>query len=277
MIRAAAGCLVGAALLLLCRPLRTTRREPFGTRGAVPDGEGASHDPLPRTGHPRAVTATLAGAVAAAGVLAGPVASGLVAVVGWAALARVAASRRAAAKAAEAGAEVELLATLAAELRAGRPPLAALAAADVPLDPALAGVMAQARGAAAFGGDVAAALRRAAPARTGILGLAAGWQVSERAGAPLAEVLGQVEREVRAQLALSRSADAELAGARATGALLAGLPVLGLGLGHVMGAAPLHILLHTAAGAVCAAGGAVLELAGLAWVTRLTDNASRAP
>lgn len=276
MTRAAAGLLLGAALLLLCRPAGIARRRDLRKRAAVACS-GAGTGPVRRAGHSGGVRAALAGMVAGAGLLAGPVAAALVAVIGWAALARAAASRRAKVKASEAGAEVELLATLAAELRAGRPPLAALTAAALPLDPPLAAVMAQGRGAAAFGGDVAAALRRAAPARTGILGLAAGWQVSYRAGAPLADVLSQVEREVRAQLALSRAAEAELAGARATGALLAGLPLLGLGLGHAMGAAPLQVLLHTAVGATCAAGGVVLDLAGLAWVTRLTDNALRGP
>lgn len=210
----------------------------------------------------------------AATVLGGPVAGVAGAVVaamvrrglGTARATRVAASRR--------SAEVELLAALASDLRAGRHPALALGALDVAAGGALHATLTEARAALALGGDVGAALRRGAHDAGSAIGrLAAAWQVSEGSGAPLADLLSRVEADVRAVARLHQSADVELAGARATGALLAALPLLGVVLGQAMGAAPVHALLHTPLGAGCVLSGLILEVAGLVWIGRLTRNA----
>lgn len=101
--------------------------------------------------------------------------------------------------------------------------------------------------------------------------------LSERTGAPLAELLERVEGQHRQTIRAGTRAGAEAAGATATAAILAALPVAGLGLGAMLGADPLRVLLHTPLGAVCAVGGIVCQLAGVTWVVRLTTPRSVPP
>ena len=63
--------------------------------------------------------------------------------------------------------------------------------------------------------------------------------------------------------------EAGLAGARATATVLAGLPVLGVGLGQLMGAAPLGILLAGGLGGIMLVVGTALVCAGLLWTDRI--------
>jgi tight adherence protein B len=58
--------------------------------------------------------------------------------------------------------------------------------------------------------------------------------------------------------------------------MLAGLPVLGLLLGTALGADPLHVVLHSAAGLGCLVVGVVLEGAGLWWALRIVRGAEAA-
>ena len=158
---------------------------------------------------------------------------------------------------------------LAAELRAGILPRHAIEALadDAPsLRPAAA--------AAAHGGDVVAALRAASaePGASALADLAGAWQVAERAGAPLADVLDRVATAVRDDAEVDRDVQAEAAPARATGRLMAVLPVLGLSLGAGMGADPVHVLTGTVLGASCLAGGVLLACAGVAWVDRIVAS-----
>ncbi len=209
----------------------------------------------------------------AAAVIAGPVAA-LITAVSTALVAHRWRSARAVTEAAAAGAAgAESLTALAAELRAGRDPAAAFAGLDIPAGTRFAAAVRSARAAAALGADPGAALRQGASADGLLDRWAIAWQISDTTGASLADVVEQVAMEARTSVAAQRRADAEVAGARATGGLLAGLPLLGLGLGQAMGAHPLHVLLRTPAGALCSAGGLALEVAGLAWLNRLTRAA----
>lgn len=170
---------------------------------------------------------------------------------------------------------VELCAAVSGELRAGRQPdVALLSAGEVivrGLQEAGSTVLASAR----FGGDVPAALRRAgaAPGASGLLGVAACWQVSVEGGAGLADGLDRVAGALRAERDQKEDLRAQLAGPRSTAAVLALLPAFGLLLGSAMGADPLRVLLHTPAGWCCLVAGGLLEWAGLAWVARLVRNA----
>lgn len=221
----------------------------------------------------RSVLVVGACGVVVAGV-AGPVA-GLLATVCSAVLGEGLRARRAAAAAlARRSAELELLSALAAELRAGRHPAAALAAVPAPADAGLESALAAARATAALGGDVGASLRRGATS-SALAKLAAAWQLSEDCGAPLADLLAQVATDLRSTVELHRTADVELTGARATGLVLAVLPLLGVALGAAMGANPMKVLLHSSAGAGLVVAGLVFETAGLAWVRRLTNGARR--
>ncbi|WP_286260182.1 type II secretion system F family protein [Streptomyces graminofaciens] len=172
---------------------------------------------------------------------------------------------------------IALCTTLAGEVRAGRQPGEALlrAAQDSDgLGEARAVVLAAAR----FGGDVPGALADAArqPGAEGLLGLAACWRVAVDRGAGLAAGLDRLEGALRAERDQRADLRAQLAGARSTAVMLAGLPVLGLLLGTALGADPLHVVLHSAAGMGCLLVGAVLEGAGLWWVLRIVRGAEAA-
>lgn len=183
---------------------------------------------------------------------------------------RLRAGERERARARRADEVIAWCAAVAGELRAGRQPGRALVAAtrgSVALGAATAPVVA----AAAYGGDVPGALREAAgePGAEGLAGVAACWQVAVDGGAGLASGLERLEGVLRAEREQQESLRSELAGPRATVLLLACLPALGLVLGTAMGASPLKVLLHSAAGFGCLAVAAVLEAAGVWWAARI--------
>lgn len=97
-------------------------------------------------------------------------------------------------------------------------------------------------------------------------------RLSDRTGAPLADLLERLETHHRALLRLDGTAHAQAAGARLTALLLIALPPFALGLGHMIGADPLGVLLHTGVGLVCTASAVVLQLGGLAWTDRLSRS-----
>lgn len=167
---------------------------------------------------------------------------------------------------------IELCTGVAGELRCGRMPAdALLSAGGDRLGPEGAALLAAAR----FGGDVPAALHRAArlPGADGLRGAAACWQVATDGGAGLADGLDRVADALRAERDQRFELRAQLAGPRSTALVLALLPVFGLMLGTAMGAEPLRVLLHSPVGLACLVAGALFEGAGLAWVARLVRAA----
>jgi tight adherence protein B len=210
------------------------------------------------------------------------------------------------AEAAERATTLEAVATLAAELRAGQQPAAALGAAAAAATGRPADILAEAAATARLGGSVPEVLRTAraagsadrhaggpgprpegpaaerSPVTTdgepatsaGPFGwLAAAWQLSATTGAGLAEVLDDVAQTARARRQHQREIAALLAGQRATAALLAGLPVFGLGLGAAMGLHPLVVILSTPLGEAMLLLGVMLELVGLGWTDRIVRSA----
>jgi tight adherence protein B len=160
---------------------------------------------------------------------------------------------------------LDALSSLAADLRAGLPPVAAQAAVtDRPEahDPAPS---------QPTSGSSPAAWP------SGRLGEVAGatFRLAEQTGAPLADLLERVEADARTMDRAIVAAAAQAAGARATAFMLTGLPVGGIGLGYGLGVDPLHVLLRTPIGAACAMGALGLQVAGLIWADRLTDVAAR--
>jgi tight adherence protein B len=184
--------------------------------------------------------AALAAAAAAAG--AGPVAAVLGAVYGGGSAVAIGRWRRTSRRVAAETASLDTVAELAADLRAGAAPASVLSAAE----PVLAATPAE------FGAVLAA------------------WQVSERTGAPLADVLDRVEAQLRQERQLRLAAAAHRAGTRATALLLAVLPIGGVGLGYGIGADPLDVLFHTPLGAACAIAACVLQVGGVLWTERLS-------
>jgi tight adherence protein B len=165
---------------------------------------------------------------------------------------------------------VQSLSALAAELHSGQPPPAALAyaAGEPPCWPA-------ALAAAEAGDDIAAGLRRDAREHPALAGLAACWQVGESTGAGLAEAVDRLARAARLDEETRSQLAAHLAGPRATARVLAGLPVVGIGLGVMLGADPLAWLLGTPLGWCCLALGVLLSAAGMAWTGAIVRGVER--
>lgn len=129
-----------------------------------------------------------------------------------------------------------------------------------------------------LGGSAADGLRSSAPVdgSDGLAGnlarIADAWAVSDRHGLALAELLAAARTDLAARMRIRARTDAGLAGARATATVLAGLPLLGVGLGQLMGAAPVAILLSGGLGGVLLVAGAVLACAGLLWTDRIAER-----
>ncbi|MDQ1105555.1 tight adherence protein B [Nocardioides zeae] len=252
------------AVLVGWRPSPAT---PPGRAGPVAGG-GAGPAPRRRT--------AVAAAVAAAGTAAAVVGGVRAAV--WALLAtgvvlgaRTLLRRRREGRAAARNRErvVGLCELLAGELRAGRAPSVALAAAGEEW-PAVDAV----RRADALGADTVAAWRAlaATPGADALDLVAAAWQISARTGAGLADALARVARLVRGTEATRRVVASELASARATARLMAGLPLVALLVGGTTGGNPVHFLLVTPLGLGCLAAGLAFGAAGLLWIERIADD-----
>ncbi|MFK0259143.1 type II secretion system F family protein [Streptomyces sp. NPDC090445] len=193
---------------------------------------------------------------------------------------RLAARQRERDRSARAAGVIALCGAAVGELRAGAQPGQALTAAmrRTAAGPGGPGPMETAvLAAAAFGGDVPAALRQAArePGAEGLAGMAACWGISVDGGAGLAAGLDRLEGALRAERDRREALRAQLAGARSTAAVLALLPLVGLLIGTGLGADPLRVLLHTPVGWGCLLAGGVLEGLGLLWCRRIVRAGER--
>ena len=171
-----------------------------------------------------------------------------------------------------------LLASLAAALRSGQRPAAALAGC-LPTDAGepFAGDLRGIAAACAADGPVDELLRAAArrPGAEPLGWLAAVWAAAADSGAPMGEAVGRLAHAARAARARRGEAAAELAGPIASARLLAALPLLGLLLGAGLGADPVAFLTAPGWGRGVLAAGVALDAAGLWWVGRLARAAQR--
>jgi tight adherence protein B len=197
-----------------------------------------------------AAVAAATAAAAAGGVVAAVIAAayGALGMTAWLGLRRDHRTTR------DRAAVIESIAALAADLRAGLAPDSAIAEARPVLRRATGGIATLADG-PVLDRSVARAAGR----------VAAAWQLSERLGAPLADLLDRVEADLRSAERTRTGVAGQTAGARATTWLLAALPLAGVGVGYGMGVDPAHALLHTPIGAGCALGALAFQCAGLAW------------
>ncbi|MEZ0362878.1 type II secretion system F family protein [Mycobacterium sp. pUA109] len=180
----------------------------------------------------------------------------------------------------ESSALASALEVLVGELGVGAQPVRAVAVAAAETETpevgaALRGVAARAR----LGADVPAGLRDTAASSTLAAHwerLAMCWQLAEHHGLAMVTLLRTAQRDLTERQRFSTAVTASLAGARATAAILAALPVLGVLLGQLIGAAPLRFLLggHTGGGLLVA--GVTLTCAGLLWSDRITDRVTGA-
>jgi tight adherence protein B len=168
-------------------------------------------------------------------------------------------------------ATVDVVHALAAELRAGRP-LAAALAAVVDQAGALRAELIAAAAAVRTGARAAEELDRLAglPGCHGLRGASAAWDVTERAGGPVADLLDRLGAALDVEQRQRQVLDVAMAGPRTTVALLAVLPLMGVALGQSVGARPLDLLLHRPFGWGLLAAAAALDGAGVLWVRRLT-------
>lgn len=158
---------------------------------------------------------------------------------------------------------------LAAELRGGAYPRAALVAVATGV---LDRVAAAARSPV---GDVPGALNAASrfPGGGALAELAAAWTVAETTGAALAGPAAQLAVSARNHESVRRELDAQLAGPRASALLLSVLPLAGVALGNALGANPTGFLLGTLAGQVVLLVGTSLAAAGVAWTELILRRA----
>jgi tight adherence protein B len=163
------------------------------------------------------------------------------------------------------------LEAVVSELRVGAHPSAAAAVAARESSGIAAAAFAVGSARSRLGGSGAEGLLRPDSVIAAELGrVADAWQVAERHGLALAELLASARTDLAARIGFRTRTDASLAGARATAAILAALPVLGVGLGQLMGAHPLQVLFISPAGRFLLPLGVGLACAGLLWADEIT-------
>jgi len=122
--------------------------------------------------------------------------------------------------------------------------------------------------------------RRAAPARLArsgeVAALGAALALCERTGAPAGPVLLTLADALRAVADAGLARRSAFAGPLATARILLALPVLGIGLGMLLGADPLGLLL-TGGGRLLGVLGVALTAAGWWWMRSLVRSAREEP
>ncbi|QZT62435.1 type II secretion system F family protein [Mycolicibacterium austroafricanum] len=188
------------------------------------------------------------------------------------------AARRRRSRITEAAALQGALDVLIGELRVGAHPVAAMNTAAQESDARIAGALGAVAARALLGADVAAGLR--AQGRRSLLPghwerLAVCWHLAQAQGLAVATLMLAAQRDITERERFRGRVEAGLAGARATAAILAGLPVLGVLLGHAIGAEPLSFLLSGGFGGWLLVTGTVFVCCGLLWSDRITTGVLR--
>lgn len=98
-------------------------------------------------------------------------------------------------------------------------------------------------------------------------------RMSENAGAPLATSLERAAEHAEERIDAFLGRQSALAAPSATGRILSWLPLIGLGLGVLMGSDPLGVLTGSVAGALAGLLGLALALMGRRWTARLVRRA----
>lgn len=174
---------------------------------------------------------------------------------------------------------VDALGLLVADLRVGAHPATATAAAAGAGGGAVHRIFESIAAGARLGARVPVLLHQHAAAEPGIADgltrLASAWDLAERHGMGLAELVDAVRADLDARLRIGGELRAQLAGPRATAAVLGGLPMLGVLLGEGVGAGPVRVLVDTGVGQILLVAGTVLVCAGTAWSDRIMVSAAR--
>lgn len=225
--------------------------------------QGAPHSPG-GAGRPRPGGGRLGGGRLGLGGAAGPAGSR------WREAARLETRERALA---------ELVAALAAPLRAGVPPAVAVAAAAPTLgggDDALRPLLLDLSSTAARGAPVAEVWGRHArlQASPDLSFIGQAWALSELTGAPLADALACAEQVLRARARGRERLSAAAAGPRASMAVLCLLPASGPVVGTVMGVDPVTLYFASPVATGSLVLGVVLGLGAWGWSRRILRAAA---
>jgi tight adherence protein B len=166
----------------------------------------------------------------------------------------------------------EALRTLVAGLRTGAHPATAAESAAEDAHPQTTATMRAISAAARLDGDLTAIA--ATQSMTPVMHrLATAWQLAQRHGLPLADVLDAVRRDLEQRARFTRQVQARMAGPRSSALALSLLPALGIALGMTIGANPLAVLTSTPLGQALLVVGVALLCAGMTWSARITNRA----
>lgn len=105
-------------------------------------------------------------------------------------------------------------------------------------------------------------------------GMSAVWTVSERSGAPAADMILRYATAQRSALDADRERRIAMAGPRATVRVLSWLPLIGVGLGLLIGVQPVE-LFSGLPGRLSIGGGVGLYIVGRWWMRRMMVRAER--
>jgi len=275
-----------AALLLVIAALavwpvrrpahRLAGRDRAGTGAPNPGTETVAAHRAPHLRLRRLGAAAAGGAAVLGALTVGPNTAAIVGLITAIAAHRLARRRSAARARDRTDAVLTAVDAVLGEVRAGAHPATACAAAGADGGHgAVPEAFARAAATAALGGTVAESLTESAHRIPDLAAPAAAWRLAEQHGLGMADLLETVRDDLTARRDHARRIDAGMAGARATAAVLAALPVLGIALGQLMGAAPLSVLLGGGIGGTAALIGIGLIGLGLIWTDRITGRAGR--
>ena len=170
------------------------------------------------------------------------------------------------------------LEVLVGELRIGAHPVNAFSAAAEEVSGPVAEGMRAVAARARLGADVASGLDDAAGQSHLPMHwerLAVCWRLAQTQGLAIATLMRTAHHDIVERERFAVRVGAAMAGARTTAAVLAGLPVVGIGLGQLIGADPVAFLLAPGIGGWLLVIGVLLACAGLLWSDRITAGVLR--
>jgi Flp pilus assembly protein TadB len=121
--------------------------------------------------------------------------------------------------------------------------------------------------------NLLSALRKDATQHNFLVNCANLLEISSNSGSSINGALTQIAQTLINRKKQEQLISTELASTKATVFVLAGLPIMGLGMGLILGADPISWLLGSMAGRVCLVIGLGLEVVGWLWIKRLLNRA----
>lgn len=98
-------------------------------------------------------------------------------------------------------------------------------------------------------------------------------EINSSTGSSVTEALNRITQAMMNRRTQEQLISTELASTKATVFVLAGLPVMGAGMGLILGTDSISWLLSSTVGRTCLVFGVILEVAGWLWIKRLLNGA----